>query len=476
MSLLQKCRWSWSGQTQFSDLVKDLREYNDNLIRLCSWEALRQINRGIPTVALHGLNDSTDLDLLATAAEDKTKDETSPSAEGRERIVEMARFKARLKTSARISNHLKSARMLLNSADYDIFRRRERDESWTLAINQKTGTLNFIEWRTYVDPQGNPNRLAEEQIHLVGEFLCTPDRPADFRTLSCLGIFKDGNNHRYAFVHRLPQQLGSARPGWPLESLRKRRPTSLTELFGNVSEALDLGLRFTLAKRLMYSVIVIHACGWLHEDLRSDNIIFFPAQPNKDNNAKKYIPIDRYKKDFGRPYIMGYGLSRPDDVHDNADMQGGGVDSNAEPWSRRALNPSRRRSDERSSYPEHPSSGVQSDEQHIDIYLHPTKHDDPSSRFRHSFDVYSLGMILLELGLWMSLKDLKLERPGADATAYRKYFLDRFVPDLKGQCGSIYEGVVRECLTLHCEDEQTDRESQRRLCWDVAERLGRCVA
>jgi len=61
----------------------------------------------------------------------------------------------------------------------------------------------------------------------------------------------------------------------------------------------------------------------LHKDLRSDSIIFFPAQPNKDNNAKKYIPIDRYEKDFGCLYIMGYGLSRPDDVHDNADMQGG---------------------------------------------------------------------------------------------------------------------------------------------------------
>jgi len=61
----------------------------------------------------------------------------------------------------------------------------------------------------------------------------------------------------------------------------------------------------------------------------------------------------------------------------------------------------------------------------------------------------------------MSLKDLKLERPGANATAYRKYLLDRLAPDLKGQCGSIYEGVVRECLALHCEDEQMDHESQR---------------
>lgn len=161
----------------------------------------------------------------------------------------------------------------------------------------------------------------------------------------------------------------------------------------------------------------------LHKDLRSDNIIFFPAQPNKDNNAKKYLPIDRYEKDFGCLYITGYGLSRPDDVHDNADMQGGRGNSHAEPRSPGAEKYSHWLSDERPSDPERPPSGVQSDEQHIDIYHHPTKHDDPSSRFRHSFDVYSLGIILLELGLWMSLKDLKLEGPGADATAYRKYLL-----------------------------------------------------
>lgn len=54
--------------------------------------------------------------------------------------------------------------------------------------------------------------------------------------------------------------------------------------------------------------------------------------------------------------------------------------------------------------------------------------------------------------------------------------LDRLVPDLWGQCGSIYGRVVRECLTLDSGDLAVAEEGQRRLAWNLAEKLERCVA
>ena len=41
----------------------------------------------------------------------------------------------------------------------------------------------------------------------------------------------------------------------------------------------------------------------------------------------------------------------------------------------------------------------------LDYYQHPAKHADPKRLYRHAYDVYSLGILLLEGGLWTKLKD-----------------------------------------------------------------------
>lgn len=459
MSLLQKCRWSLKGKGHVDSLLNDLRKYNDDLVRLCSWEAQAQMNRGLPTVALPQCNNFLDLQFMADSAKDAAKDKSSPMADGRQRMAEMAKFKARMVTPAQVSKRFRARWRLLDKRDYVLKSSGPR----ALAISQQDQQVVFVEWQSYIGNAGRPNKLAEEQIHKLGDFLSVPNRPHDFRILDCIGLFKDELNFRYGVVYSLPSYMRDlARSTRPENLGHVCKPCSLTHLLDNVDIVLDLGVRFNLAKKLVYSIVVLHTCGWLHKNIHSSNIFFFPAQPTTNQS------FDSHRKDIGRPYIMGYGLSRPDDVpeiiqHDNVRVR--------EAYSRREEVKEQR--DTQISRSHLWGSDVDRKSQ-LNIYHHPDKIANPARRFRHSYDIYSLGLVLLEIGLWQNLQTFE-NGQWDDAYAFRKFVLNKLVPDLWGQCGSIYGGVVKDCLKMPSDIGLEDEEG-RRLAWSIAERLDMCNA
>ena len=461
MSLLQKCRWSLKGKGHVDALLKDLRKYNDDLVRLCSWEAQAQMNRGLPTFALPQFNNFLDLQFMADSAKDAAKDKSSPMAEGRERMADMARFKARMVTPTQVSKRFQTHWRLLDKRDYVVKSSGPR----ALAISQQDKQVVFIEWQSYIGRTGRPNKLAEEQIQKLGNFLSVPDRPHELRILDCIGLFKDGANSRYGVVYQLPSYMRDlARHTRPDRLGHVCKPSSLTHLLDNVDNVLELGFRFDLAKKLVYSIVVLHTCGWLHKNIRSSNIFFFPARPAPNQS------FDNHKKDIGRPYIMGYGLSRPDDVPELIQRD----EVKVQEYSRRDRDVRREDNMVTHFFRAHEVDVDTDSKPKINIYQHPDKAANPARRFRHSYDIYSLGLVLLEIGLWQ-----KLETFGngvwVDAYAFRTYVLNKLVPELWGQCGSIYGGVVKDCLKMSSDVGLEDEEG-RRLAWTIAERLDTCNA
>ena len=448
MSLLQRCRWSLIGKGHVDTLIKDLRKYNEDLVRLCSWAGQDQINRALPTFALPQCNNFLDLQFIADSAKDAAKDESSPMADGRQRMAEMARFKSKMMTPAQISKRFQVRWRLLDKKDYVVKSSGPR----ALAISQHDQQVVFVEWQSYRDNTGRPNKLAEEQIHKLGDFLSVPDRPHDLRILDCIGLFHDQADARYGVVYHLPWYMRDPARRTRPEDICK--PSSLTHLLENVEGILELGIRFDLAKKLMYSVVVLHTCGWLHKTIRSSNIIFFPPRPARGGSVINRRSFNNRQKDIGRPYIMGYGLSRPDDVS--------------------TVNTSRGYSRTVDGQWVKPVSREPECDVNIDLYKHPDKAANAARRFRHSYDIYSMGLVLLEIGLWQSLKKFE-DANWNDPYAFRKYVLERLVPDLWGQCGSIYGGVVRDCLTMSTDIGLEDEEG-RRLAWSIAERLNQCNA
>ncbi|KAI9801444.1 MAG: hypothetical protein M1833_002676 [Piccolia ochrophora] len=462
MSVLGRCQWALSGKNRVHQLTKDLREYNDDLIRLCAWETQVQINRGLATVALPRSHTIADLNLLADAATDDARDDASPSTEGRRRLADLARFKAKIKTPDKFSEkYMKEKGLFLRSQDFQQFQTPELPS--TLAIHTIDRTAVFIEWKSYLNMRGQPDTDVEYQIFELANLLSVSDRPTDFRSLTCIGLFKDTPRSRYGLAYKLPWYMRDL-PVGDSHDLSNRKPISLRDLMTKVEGPIDLGLRFQLAKKLINSVIVMHTCGWLHKSIRSDSIFFFPAEPN---DAKS--PVRSHRKDVGKPVIMGYGFSRPDDVGKEAAGR-------RLPVSVEEVYPEARRRKNVSTW-EEPKIAVSNSAARppLNIYQHPDRARDSSTRFRHTYDVYSLGLVLLEIGLWQALESVITDNIISE-DELRQFILSRLVPDLWGQCGSIYGKVVRECLTLRSESVAMEEESQRRLCWDIAERLDQCVA
>jgi len=124
----------------------------------------------------------------------------------------------------------------------------------------------------------------------------------------------------------------------------KFEPKSLLQLFE--LKAAPLKARVGLAKRLSVCLLYFHATNWLHKALRSASILFFG---------------DKGVAELDRPYISSFEYSRPD--RNSATFTGA---PETLEWA---------------------------------VYCHPDYLGRPGY-FRKSYDIYSLGIILIEIAYW----------------------------------------------------------------------------
>jgi hypothetical protein len=62
-----------------------------------------------------------------------------------------------------------------------------------------------------------------------------------------------------------------------------------------------------------------------------------------------------------------------------------------------------------------------------------------------SFDIYSLGLVLLEIGLWKVLQ--LYYKPHYSAERFRdKVVIQNLVPNLNSKTGRLYRDVVERCI------------------------------
>ncbi|KAG9772982.1 hypothetical protein KCU88_g5955, partial [Aureobasidium melanogenum] len=177
-------------------------------------------------------------------------------------------------------------------------------------------------------------------------FLLSRAKHPSFHTLRCLGFFEDGD--RFVFVYSYPQtSIGDSSDAAQVKN--RPPPKSLNELIreNKTLKLPSVTTRLDIALKLANTLLILHTAGWLHKDLRSENVVFF------DN-------------DWSVPYVTGFSFSRQDSPAEIS---------------------------------EQPSSEPQAD-----IYRHPHALGEPSTSFQKHMDLYSLGLILVELAEWKALK------------------------------------------------------------------------
>lgn len=281
----------------------------------------------------------------------------------------------------------------------------------------------WVEWKDYeagwpgeVDPT---KEVILERTRKLAALLHHSPKPDAFRTPHCLGFFdkapppsiksqdrtdngksnepEDGEEEDDILNYRLG--LVFERPGDVHASLP---PISLHELLQTVRKP-RVTERVTLAHAVAHCLLYLHAVNWLHKGLRSHNIIFFRTETGQ-------VAYDK-------PYLSGFDFSRP-------------------------------AKDAMTQIP---------DDIEYDLYRHPhaqsSTHAGERERFKRSFDIYSLGVMFVEIAFWKPVDrvldiDLKAaQRSRRVARGVRPQLLDsNIIEEIGARMGEKFENATRRCI------------------------------
>ncbi|KAI0022892.1 prion-inhibition and propagation-domain-containing protein [Xylariomycetidae sp. FL0641] len=290
----------------------------------------------------------------------------------------------------------------------------------------------WIEWMsTTKRPQHDSLATdpTEHRINLLVRLL-QEEKPTEFRAPPCLGYIKSPIAHRDPFKCGTRFGIVYARPttGAPASNL-----VTLRELLGQKPKP-SLTARISLCSALAECLGSFHAVDWLHKGLRSDNVLFFTqpaagtttdARTRSPTTAPASSSSSSSYPDLSAPYVTGLGLSRP----------GADPELTAKPP---ACDPA------------------------TDLYRHPraqggeaASSSAAASSYREAYDLYSLGVLLLEVAAWRPVEALLGLGP-EDVRALGPEQLRGVQGLLLGEagyldraarrCGDAFRDVVERCL------------------------------
>jgi hypothetical protein len=211
----------------------------------------------------------------------------------------------------------------------------------------------------------------------------------NYHVLDCLGYTE--MKHNLAVIFKPP---------------RRTHPpftATLTSLLSTPERCKDfssnLENRVKLAKALSWTLSEIHNVSWVHEGINTDNVLLF----SPEGTTPTY--------DWSMPYLVGFQTSRA-----------------------RSGNSGR--------------SGLASSWMSL-VHTHPERRRDIYVRFEAKHDIYSLGVLLLEIGCMEVFSSSKWEAKMRCLTPedLRERLLELADEKLPPALGTTYFEVTRKCLT-----------------------------
>ena len=257
-------------------------------------------------------------------------------------------------------------------------------------------------------------------------------------TMRLLGWFVDPHRPRYAFVYEVPGPISLS-----IRSLNQHHsPQSLLSFLQHAANTISNNMpcledRFRLAFRLALSLLHIHAKGISHRNINSSNIVFMDDDHPTDPDAMPWK-----EGAIRHPLLTSFDTCAED-----------------------ARAP-------------HQESFISS------IYRHPMAKSGKRIAYKPAYDIYSLGLILLEVGLWMPIHTLWKTKYSEQGFKTRLQTL--YSKKLAGKCGNRYMRVVEYCLSAadvrrpnpSATNQQSSQRQQPKLqtdfYWNVLKPLERC--
>ncbi|KAI4250641.1 MAG: hypothetical protein LQ352_005326, partial [Teloschistes flavicans] len=279
-----------------------------------------------------------------------------------------------------------------------------------------------------------------EQIEKKAALLRQTKR-ASFHILPCIGYISEPLSHTFGFVFERPPDANG-----------ETKPVTLNELYKQ-SRLVPLGLRIRLAHELVAALENYHRVGWVHKAISSDNIIFLPRDPSapvipycvRVDQAPTLVDQAPNIVHLASPWLFGFDDSRPDEDATNLRV-------------------------------DHSLGN--------NIYRHPDRWSIPRMRFTKAHDVYSLGIVLLEIAFWQNaISKADISDPLADSRTHRlapekirDLFVAKCTRQLPHLVGQVFTSAILECLYFQEKTKNmTAYEQHRYFVTNVADGLAKAV-
>lgn len=381
-SAVSKTRWAITDKHKFEQLLGDLKYFNDSLYSLLPISQRQSLEIALPSQFLSNLSLSPpELGIIKAAAHDRYRDLSITAT------LRAAGIQYSVPSGDVAGLHLKRT-------DIEMHASNGRGKPLSGFLKRGDGHYRqiIIEWKCFDDEdmRGETGFVTTRRLDDLANLLNKNPKPEGFRVLDCIGYFNDYEPGRVGFVFDIPPHvIGNM---WTT--------TSLFDMLSS-ERVPELGYRFALAQSLSSTIMQIHAAGWLHKSIRSQNVLFFYAGAAV-GGTQNFDPHS--------PYLVGFDVARLDgsnEISPDADRS-----ANLE----------------------------------CDIYRHPNCQGALRKRHTMAYDRFSLGLILLEIGLWRQLRTFWKTKYTPEKFLNR--LLEYHVMELDSKMGRTYQAVVRGCLSL----------------------------
>lgn len=422
--IVARLQWAMIKQNQFEEMIAKLITFNDrieSLLDRSSLERLHLMHHQTHMVMLQLTEQVVELRTLSQAILIKGSKFSNEPTEGISRsstlvadsgseqdiFADLAAFKAQQSSPPKQSdNLLLPFKKFRWSTDGDpVLKNR--------CLGFFGGRAVFVEWRESIEdprPRSQVDAVIEQRVKNLAALLKSPNKPPEFRAPSCIGYFKDEKDDPpwYGLVYDLVNTFSALRmvkdtsqpPGHPIMGTTSLR--HLLETLPCPSLKGRIGLAQALASALMY----LHSVNWLHKGFRSESILF-----SRRTNA-----IGGNGTNLEVPVVSGFDFSRPD-LPEELTLQ----------------NPSKIE---------------------YNLYRHPNLQNfDGTTRAQKSHDIYSLGIVLMEVAHWKPVEqilgiELGSKTTRSDVIRIRDRLMNEvhFKAAVEAFVGEIYADVTWRCI------------------------------
>ncbi|RMJ10882.1 hypothetical protein BHE90_004483 [Fusarium euwallaceae] len=342
--------WAAVDKKKYAELVKDVTGLVDGLWSLLDMPHRVQTSRAVNQTLQIAIQTSEDIKGLQDLQ--KSLHESRADAEMKNGLAASAGLKAQHILLTSNDGHTQQAAHSDDGTNHIVPAQLPSvlDPSQVTSIHMLSSIIGSAQYQgdtvLIEEKRVQPRMKAKlkPRVEALVQLLSQPPTPS-FQTFPCLGYTEEQGGFRLVF--RFPSST--------------EQPLSLLGVLSRSSGPLpDVGTRLRLAAQLCQTLLSFHTAGWLHKDVRSENILLISSPSSQSIDS------------LGRPYLCGFSFAR----------QGSPTEISEQP----------------------------SEDLSRDIYRHAKALGEPSESFERYMDAYSLGCVLIEIAEWTPLRKIVKKR------------------------------------------------------------------